>query len=148
LSDSFSIGAGISYDQRKGAPTPLPAAKIHWRFAENMRLRGFLPSWLDLELRANRWVTGGFRSALNSKRYQLGNAGYGGLQVDYLTVTAGPKLTLSAGEWVHLDLYTSAALYRRYDLYHGQDAAGGVSLAPAVAFGVRLWIGPSLWEKR
>jgi hypothetical protein len=148
LSDSFSVGAAISYDQRKGTPTPLPAVKIHWRFTEYMQLRGFIPSRLDLELRANRWVTGGIRAALNDNRYQLATATHGVSQIDYVTVAVGPKLTLSAGDWVHLDLSASAAVYRHYDLYHGQTNAGGESVAPAVAFGVRLWIGPSPWTRR
>lgn len=69
-----------------------------------------------------------------------------GLQLSYSTITVGPKLTLSASDWVHLDLYAGAAIYRRYDLFRDHDDAGGVSLRPVVAYGVRFWFGPSLWE--
>jgi hypothetical protein len=148
VSDAFSLGAGALYDRRTGSPTPLPAFILNWRPAQDFRVRGFVPARLDAEFRASPHVTAGVRAALNGNRYQLGERAYGveGLQVAYSTVTVGPKLTLSASDWLHLDLYAAAAVYRRYDVFHSGDDAGGVSLAPVVAYGLRFWFGPSMWE--
>jgi Domain of unknown function (DUF6268) len=148
VSDAFSIGGGAVYDQRTGLPRPLPALNLNWRVNQDVRVRGVVPSRLDFEVRANRWVVGGLRAALNGNRYRLGERRYGedDLRLAYSTLTVGPKLTLNAGEWVHLDLYAAAAVYRRYEVFHDGDKANSVSLAPVVGYGIRFWIGPSMWD--
>ena len=148
VSDALSLGAGVVFDRRTGSPTPLPAMSVNWRISHDVRLRGFVPARLDAELRASRWLTGGIRAAFNGNRYQLGEAKYGisDQQIAYSTLTVGPKLTFSASDWIHLDLYATTAVYRRYDIRQDQEDAGGLSLAPAVAWGVRFWFGPALWE--
>ena len=143
INEEFSLGAGVTYDRRTGSPTPLPALILNWRPASDFRVRGFVPQRLDAEFRASPHVTVGVRAAFNGNRYQLGEEG---VQVAYSTVTVGPKLTLSASDWLHLDLYAGAAVYRRYDVFRGEDSTGGVSLAPVVAYGLRFWFGPSMWN--
>ncbi|MDF2695892.1 MAG: hypothetical protein K0S65_4275 [Labilithrix sp.] len=148
-SESFSFGAGVSYDRRTGSLLPVPLAILRWQMSKDARLIGAAPSTLSFEYRLKPWLSSGFRAAFNGNRYHFGEAKYGQerLQLAYSNVVVGPKLVFSAGEWLHLEAYAAVTAYRRYDIYLDGDSVGNVSLAPTMGYGVRLWFGPSFWRQ-
>jgi hypothetical protein len=148
-SESFSFGAGVSYDRRSGNLLPVPLVVMRWQMSNDARLIGAAPSTLSFEYRVTPWLSSGFRAAFNGNRYHFGEAQFGReqLQLAYSNVVVGPKLVFSAGEWLHLEAYAAVTAYRRYDVYLEGDSVGNVSLAPTMGYGVRLWVGPSFWRR-
>ena len=148
IGPALSVGGGIAYDQRTGAPLPLPALLVNWRPLENFRVRGFVPARVDAEYRIARWFTAGVFAMFNGDRYALSEKVYGrpNLQIAFSTAELGPKITFSAGDWVHVDLSTTVPVYRRYDLYEDGNKRDGASLAMVPAYGVKFRLGPSLWD--
>jgi hypothetical protein len=147
LNDSFKLGAGIVYDRRSGSLSPIPALLVQWRISERLRVRGFAPVWLNAEYRATRWLDLGARSTFEGNRFHLGEDWLGRQNVElaYSNLTVGPKVTFNFTDWIHLDLYAAAAVYRRYELFQDDDSLTRDRLAPVVGYGVRFWVAPSGW---
>ena len=145
---AFSFGAGAVYDRRTGKLAPLPALLLNWRISERARVRGFVPANLTAEYRATDWLDVGVRGTFEGNRFHLGQERFGvpGLELAYSTLTVGPKVTFSFSDWVHLETYAAGAVYRRYELFHDDDSYAKYELAPVLAYGVRLRIGPSMWQ--
>lgn len=145
---SLSVGVGISYDRRTGTPTPLPAVLLNWRPTASFRIRGFVPARLDVELRLVRWFTVGGFAMFNGDRYALGENRYGqkDMQIAFSTAEAGPKVTFSLSDWLHIDLGVGVPVYRRYDVYVGGNQTNGAALDMVPAYGVKFRVGPSQWD--
>jgi Domain of unknown function (DUF6268) len=150
LGAALSLGGGAIYDQRTGSPRPLPAFVLNWRPGENFRVRGFVPARVDAEFRTTKWLTLGAFALLNGDRYALGERKYGtpDLQIALSTAEIGPKVTLSAGDWVHFDLSVGVPAYRRYELDRDGHEELSASLATVPIYGVRIRLGPSMWEQK
>jgi hypothetical protein len=148
LGESLTLGAGATYDRRTGELAPLPALMLNLRVAERARIRGFVPAFLTAEYRTADWLDTGIRATFEGNRFHLGEEEFGAenLELAYSTLTVGPKLTFSASDWLHLDLYAAAAVYRRYEVFQDDDSVNRAELSPVVAYGARFWIGPSQWE--
>lgn len=148
VNESFSFGAGAVYDRRTGKLAPLPALLLNWSMSARARLRGFLPANVTAEYHATDWFDVGVRGTFEGNRFHLGQERFGvpGLELAYSTLTVGPKLTFSVSDWVHLDTYAAAAVYRRYQLFHHDESYAKYELAPVLAYGLRLRVGPSLWQ--
>jgi len=148
LSDAFTLGVGAVYDRRTGKLGPLPALLLSWRISERARVRGFVPSYVVAEYHATEWLDVGLRGAFDGNRFHLGEERFGlsKLELAYSNLEVGPKLTFSASDWVHLDVYAAGAVYRRYELFQNDDSFAKYELAPVVAYGARFWIGPSQWK--
>jgi len=148
LNESLTVGVGAVYDRRTGKLAPLPAMLLSWRISERARVRGFVPSHVVAEYRATEWLDVGVRGAFDGNRFHLGAEKFGSpnLELAYSNLELGPKLTFSASDWVHLDVYAAGAVYRRYELFQNDESLAKYQLAPVVASGVRLWIGPSQWQ--
>ena len=148
LSKAFTVGAGAAYDRRTGELAPLPALMLNLRVSERARVRGFVPAFVSAEYRTTDWLDTGVRATFEGNRFHLGEERFGtkDLELAYSTLTVGPKLTFSASDWIHLDLYAAAAVYRRYELFNADESAYEAELAPVVAYGARFWFGPSQWE--
>lgn len=149
LGEAVTIGAGAVYDRRTGELAPLPAVLLNARISENMRVRGFVPSYLAAEYRATKWLDVGVRGTLEGNRYHLGEKKFGApdLELAYSTLTVGPKVTLSPTDWIHFDLYAAAAPYRRYEVFQNDESVGRTKIDSTIAYGARFWIGPSGWEE-
>lgn len=147
ISDSVKVGAGAVYDRRTGQLVPLPALLLDWRLSERIRIRGFAPSYVKADYHALDWLDLGVRSTFEGNRFHLGQERFGieDLELAYSNLTIGPKLTFNFSEWLHLDLYAAAAVYRRYELFENAASFAKYELSPTVASGVRFWIGPSEW---
>ena len=147
LNDSFKLGAGAVYDRRSGTLSPIPALLVKWRISERLRVRGFAPVWLNAEYRAARWLDLGARSTFEGNRFHLGEDWLGRQNVElaYSNLTVGPKVTFNFTDWIHLDLYAAAAVYRRYELFQDNDSLTRYRLSPVVGYGLRFWVAPSGW---
>jgi hypothetical protein len=145
---ALSIGAGVTYDQRTGTPLPLPALLLNWRPTQDFRVRGLVPARVDAEYRFTRWFEVGAFAMFNGDRYALGERTYGrsNLQIAFSTAEMGPKITFSANDWVHVDLWTALPVYRRYDVYQDGRNIDSVSMKLVPAYGVKMRLGPSLWD--
>jgi hypothetical protein len=149
ISDSFTLGAGATYDRRTGQLAPLPALMLNLRVSERARVRGFVPSYLSAEYRTTNWLDVGVRATFEGNRFHLGEQKFGApnLELAYSTLTVGPKVTFSPTDWIHVDLYAAGAVHRRYEVFQDDDSVAKYKLSPVVAYGARFWIGPSGWEK-
>lgn len=147
LSDSVTLGAGAVYDRRTGGLSPLPALLLKWRVSEKLRVRGFAPAFVNAEYRATPWLDLGLRATFEGNRFHLGDPRWREpeLELAYSNLTLGPKATLSCGDWLHLDLYAAAALYRRYELFRGDESLERYRLSRTVGYGARFWVAPSGW---
>ena len=94
--------------------------------------------------------TTGARATFEGNRFHLGEKKFGAenLELAYSTATVGPKLTFSASDWIHFDVYAAGAVYRRYEVFRDDESVSKAKLAPVVAYGARFWIGPSQWETK
>ncbi|APR82507.1 Hypothetical protein A7982_07856 [Minicystis rosea] len=150
FSDSFTLGAGVLYDRRSGSPQPAPLLYINWQFADQWRLRGPVPASLALQYRVRPWLWSSVGATFVGNRFNIDADTYGRpkLYVAYSNVSVGPSLVLSAGEYLHLELYGALPVYRRFDTYLEHDKLDSVTLSPSLSYGIRFWIGPSFWQKR
>ncbi|WP_394829245.1 DUF6268 family outer membrane beta-barrel protein [Pendulispora albinea] len=148
FSDTFSLGAGVSYNRQTGTLSPVPAVALNWEITDRTRVRGFVPALLNVEYRASPWLTVGVRGTLEGNRFHLSGTKYGrdNLQLAYSTVTVGPKMTFRLADLLHLDVYASAAVWRRYEVFIDGDSVTDKYLSPVALFGARLWVGPSGWR--
>jgi Domain of unknown function (DUF6268) len=147
VSDSFKLGVGAIYDRRSGTLAPLPAMLLKWRIAERVRVRGFAPVWLNAEYRTTDWLDLGVRSTFEGNRFHLGGdqSDMKHVELAYSNLTIGPKATLYLSDWVHLDVYAAAAVYRRYELFQEDESFARYRLSPVIGYGARLWFAPSEW---
>lgn len=147
FSDSFKLGAGILYDRRSGDLAPLPALLLNLRASERFRVRGFAPAWLNAEYRLTSWLDVGIRSTWEGNRFHLGQdkLSMGDAELAYSNFTVGPKVTFNFTDWLHLDVYTPGALYRRFELFQNDESIGRHDLSPVLGYGVRFWVAPSGW---
>jgi hypothetical protein len=150
LDEGLTIGAGATYDRSTGELAPLPALVLNLRLADRARVRGFVPSFVTAEYRTAKWLDTGVRATFEGNRFHLGEEKFGAedLELAYSTLTVGPKLTFSASDWLHLDVYAAAAVYRRYEVFQDDDSMYRAKLAPVVAYGLRFWVGPSQWQRK
>ncbi len=137
FSDSFSLGAGMGYDGQTGSLSPLPLVSLNLRLGERWRARGVVPTRLEIEFHPRKWFTAGILGTLNGNRYHLDAAKYGGSdpELAYSVYAVGPKLTVSLGSLVHLDLYNAVAVLRRFGLFENGSAVGSDSLKPSAMWG-------------
>lgn len=147
VSDSLKVGVGGIYDRRSGTLAPMPAMLLHWRISERLRLRGFAPVWLNAEYRTTGWLDLGVRSTFEGNRFHLRDdeSGMKRVELAYSNLTIGPKGTLHISDWVHLDVYAAAAVYRRYELFQEDESLARHRLSPVMGYGARLWFAPSGW---
>jgi len=145
---NFTLGAGISYDRRSGDLLPLPAIGVNWQITNDFRIRGFVPSMLNVEYRALPWLTVGLRGTFEGNRFHLSEKGYGisHLELAYSTITVGPKVTFRLTDMMHLDVYSSVAVMRRFEVFRNDDSLDSSYLNPTVFGGIRLWFGPAGWR--
>ncbi|WP_394849860.1 DUF6268 family outer membrane beta-barrel protein [Pendulispora brunnea] len=145
---NFTLGAGVTYDRRSGNLLPLPAIGVNWQINNEFRIRGFIPARLDVEYRALPWLTVGLRGTFEGNRFHLSEKQYGAsdLQLAYSIITVGPKVTFRLADMMHLDVYSSVAVMRRYEALRDGDSLGSAYLHPTVLSGIRLWFGPSGWR--
>jgi len=148
FSDTFSLGAGISYTRQTGTLTPIPAVALNWQLGDRFRVRGFVPALLNIEYRATPWLTAGIRGTFEGNRYHLSEKSTGGdnVQLAYSTITVGPKVTFGLSDLLNVDVYASFAFNRRFEVFVDGDSTGSSYLAPVLFFGARLWVGPSGWR--
>lgn len=147
VSDSFQLGAGILYDRRSGELAPMPALMLQLRLSERLRLRGFAPVWLRAEYRASTWLDVGVRSNFDSNRFHFADGAprERNTELAYSSLTVGPQLTFHVTDWVHIDVYAAAAVYRRYELFDDDQRLAREGLSPVMGYGLRLWVAPSGW---
>jgi hypothetical protein len=148
IGDALTLGAGAVYDRRTGSLSPLPAALLKWRISERLRVRGFAPAFVNAEYHATPWLDLGLRSTFEGNRFHLGDERWGAssdLELAYSSLTLGPKATMSWGDWLHLDVYAAAALYRRYELFQDDVSVDRYRLSRTVGYGARFWVAPSGW---
>ena len=147
FSDDFTLGVGVGYDRRLGRFQPIPAVVLNWRITDRLRLRGFVPAAVNFEYRATPWLTTGLRGTLDGNTFHSGHQyGTDGLELAYSTLSVGPKLTFNLVGWTNLDVYAAAAVRRRYEIFVDGNSQNTTYLPPVVAFGARLWFGPSGWK--
>jgi len=148
FSDTFSLGAGVSYTRQTGTLTPLPAIALNWQPTESFRVRGFVPALVNIEYRVTPWLTPGIRGTFEGNRYHISekSTGLENLQLAYSVITVGPKVTFRLADLLHLDVYAAGAFNRRFETYVDGNSTGSAYLAPVVFFGARLWVGPSGWH--
>ena len=147
FSDAFTLGAGVGYDRQTGSVSPLPLISLNIRFGERWRIRGVVPTLLELEYHPRSWFTAGIAGALKGNRYHLDPEKYGGNdpELAYSVYSVGPKLTFSFTPYVHASLYGGLAVLRRFELFEDGKAFGSDSLEPGPILGFRLWLGPAGW---
>lgn len=139
--------ATTSLPGRTGKLAPLPALLLNLRPHERFRIRGFAPLWLNAEYRAFDWLDVGVRSTFEGNRFHLASDTFGVSDVElaYLNLTLGPKLTFNFTDWLHLDAYAAYAVYRRYELFRDDESWARYGLSPVVGYGARFWVAPSGW---
>ena len=147
INEQIKVGAGVVYDRRTGALAPLPAVLLDARLGSRWRIKGFAPIYVKAEYHATTWLDLGVRGTFEGNRFHVGEGTFGrpNLQLAYSNLTVGPKVTFNFTDWVHLDLYAAAAVYRRYELFEDTDSLHRYSLSPVVGYGARFWIAPSGW---
>jgi hypothetical protein len=125
----------------------MPALLLKLRLSERLRIRGFAPVWLRAEYGATRWLDVGLRSNFESNRFHFadGIPREGNVELAYSSLTVGPLLTLHFSDWMHLDVYAAAAVYRRYELFDADQRFADERLSPVIGYGARLWVAPSGW---
>ncbi|WP_394845038.1 DUF6268 family outer membrane beta-barrel protein [Pendulispora brunnea] len=148
FSDSFQLGVGVSYFHQLRRVLPAPAIAMNWEISDRFRIRGALPSQLNVEYRAAPWLSLGIRGALDANAFHLSSRKYGedNMQLSYMTVNVGPKATLNFSDNTHLDLYASATVLRRYEYFVDGDSKRDGLLPAVMTFGARLWFGSAGWR--
>lgn len=145
--DKLTFGAGATYDRRVGTVRPVPLLLLNWQLSESLRIRGAMPSTLSLEKRLSPWLSTALRGSLAANRFRFGQETIGDrLQVSYLNIGVGPSIIFSRGEYLHLEVYGTAAVYRRFEIFQQQDSVRTETLPAVMGWGARLWVGPSLWK--
>lgn len=147
INEQIKVGAGAVYDRRTGNLAPLPAILLDARFGARWRIKGFAPVYVKAEYHAAEWLDLGLRGTFEGNRFHVGESTFGrpDLELAYSNLTVGPKVTFNLTDWVHLDLYAAAAVYRRYELFQGDESVARYSLSPVLGYGARFWMAPSGW---
>jgi len=147
FTDSFKLGAGAIYDRRTGELKPLPAVLLKLKVGERFRIRGFAPVWLTAEYHLFDWLDVGARANLDGNRFHLGKETWqlDDAELAYSNLSVDPKLTFNFNDWLHLDVYAAAAVYRRFEVFQNEDSYLRTDLSPTIGYGARFWVAPSGW---
>jgi len=147
FSDTFSLGAGVSYSQQTRRFFPFPIIALNWQMGQRFRINGSIPALLNVEYRPASSITFGIRGAFEANVFHVSKQyGEDNTQFSYMTINVGPKATFNFSNTTHLDLYASASAMRRYEYFVDATSKRDGYLPSVITLGARLWFGSEGWR--
>lgn len=147
----FSLGAGVSYDQRTGNIMPIPLAALYWEPVKNFAVRGVVPASLFVSYRPARPLTLQLTGAFEGQRYHVSSDGVapqgrkGSLAYSIIRAGAGARVHFS--KWLHFEAIAGALVMRRFELFVDDQSRGHGFLPVGPYVGTSLWVGTSGWKE-
>jgi len=71
FSDTFSLGAGVSYSQQTRRFFPFPIIALNWQMGQRFRINGSIPALLNVEYRPASSITFGIRGAFEANVFHV-----------------------------------------------------------------------------